>query len=74
MQQDEDPLVGLEQQIELQISTKGEVKESGGVGINGQQQGFIFRQNKETPQNKTQDLQVKKDPQVHMKNTLFHLI
>jgi hypothetical protein len=67
LQQDEDLLVGLQQQLEVQRITKGEVEGAGGVGIIGQQQGFTFLQNIGTPQNKTHELHVTVHPQEHMK-------
>jgi hypothetical protein len=71
LQQDEDLLVGLVQQLDRQRRTKGEVEGVDGVGIIGQQQGFISRQNIGTPQNKTQDWHFTEHPQEHMKNTPF---
>jgi hypothetical protein len=67
LQQDEDLLVGLVQQLDRQQRTKGEVEGVDGVGKIGQQQGFTFRQNKGTPQNKIHDLHVTENPEKHMK-------
>jgi hypothetical protein len=69
LQQDEDLLVWLEQQLDRQQITKGEVEGVDGVGQIGQQQGFTCWQNKGTPQNKIHFLHVTEHPEQHMKKT-----